>query len=166
MTHDQEEALGLSDRIAVFNDGRIEQVGSGEELYERPRTRFVAEFLGESNVFAGTLGRSGRDRVLVVDHHELVVSESALADGEPAAIVVRPDHVAVVRDGAVASGHNVLAGTVREVIYLGTARKLEVEMPDGRTMIVREPADVPAAVTRGDDVRLSWDPHSAALVAA
>src|SRR5690606_11786240 len=65
VTHDQEEALVMSDRIAVFCDGRIDQLGTADELYERPRTRFVAEFLGESNVFAGRVEPDGLGRCVV-----------------------------------------------------------------------------------------------------
>jgi putative spermidine/putrescine transport system ATP-binding protein len=161
VTHDQEEAMVLSDRVAVFNTGRIEQVGTGEELYERPRTRFVAEFVGDSNVFSGTLRRGSGE--LECAARRLTVPPGELADGIPSALVVRPEKVGIVSE-ADATDANVLNGTVRELIYLGNARKLEVVLPDGMLVLVRESGVVGPPIERGDEVLLTWATDDAVLV--
>src|SRR5581483_8600606 len=98
VTHDQEEALAMSDRIAVYHQGRIEQLGSGEDLYERPATLFVAEFMGESTVFRGRVERDGADAWLASAAARLPIDPAAcaalgLGTGERAALVVRPERL-------------------------------------------------------------------------
>ena len=169
VTHDQEEALVMSDRIAVYNRGRIEQVGTGEELYERPASLFVADFIGESNIFRGRLDAD----VLVSNGLRLPFAEAAreragLAPRTGAAVVVRPERLRVRAtasggsDGAVAR----VPGVVREVIYLGSMRKYVIELEGGcvaraRVHVGQEDADLRA----GDRVEVSWDVEQGVLVA-
>ena len=132
VTHDQEEALALSDRIAVFNQGQIEQVGTGEDLYLRPATLFVAEFLGESTVIAGSNGES---------------------------IVVRPERAQLVPKGKqVGTGRTALDAVVVEEVYLGHDRKLRVRLPQGEIGIVRESAGSMSDLRIGDSARFTWSP--------
>jgi putative spermidine/putrescine transport system ATP-binding protein len=162
VTHDQEEALVLSDRIAVFRDGRIEQLGSAEELYERPRTLFVAEFIGESNVFRGRLARSGDEVEVAGDGYRLQARAAVdLPDGAPAAVVVRPERLRVAEDGA---DGNVLDATVRQVIYLGSSRRLELEFRDGARGHLREPSNVARSFGEGDAIRVAWAPGDGVVV--
>ena len=139
VTHDQEEALTLSDRVAVFNLGRIEQLGTPREIYENPQSEFVAAFVGTSNIFgpeesAALLGRSGSHSV-------------------------RPEKVSIVDRGAPTTpGVVSLDGTIAEVIYLGTATRLLVELASGRRISVLE-QNVTARASddrRGDAVRLQF----------
>ena len=118
VTHDQEEALTLSDRIAVFNDGRIVQLGTPAELYERPGSRFVADFVGTSNLFDEERSRSilGRD-----GHHS-----------------VRPEKMTVTRAGLDGEGVRNVPGTVVEAIYLGSGVRLVVDLDDGTRVTVLE----------------------------
>lgn len=124
VTHDQEEAMNLSDRIALFNQGRIEQVGTPESLYETPDTLFTARFLGESNVFEldhhdGT-SATWEDRLWRVEPR---TATSRLAVGAAAAVVVRPEDVRIVDDAAaVPPDANLVAATVRAVEYMGSYR--------------------------------------------
>ena len=138
VTHDQEEALTLSDRIAVFNDGRIEQLGTPTELYERPESRFVADFVGTSNLFDEERSRSilGRD-----GHHS-----------------VRPEKMTVTRDGLVGEGVRNVPGTVVEAIYLGSGVRLVVDLDDGTRVTVLEQNVRERAHDdeRGDRVVVSW----------
>jgi putative spermidine/putrescine transport system ATP-binding protein len=130
VTHDQEEALALSDRIAVFNRGKIEQVGTGEDLYLRPATLFVAKFLGESTVIDGSNGES---------------------------IVVRPERAQLVPTGtAVNGGRTALDATIVEEIYLGHDRKLRVRLPRGEVGIVRESASSMSDLGIGDSALFTW----------
>src|SRR5699024_6782002 len=124
VTHDQNEALALSDRIAVFNEGRIEQVGTAEELYERPASLFVAEFIGESNVFHGTLNDDG---ALVADEVTVQTNAGAREVGTAAAVVVRPERLSVrPLDVSGEDGLNHISGTVAAAAYLGSHRRVSV----------------------------------------
>ncbi|GAA2033029.1 ABC transporter ATP-binding protein [Agromyces tropicus] len=137
VTHDQEEALTLSDRVAVFNNGRIEQLGTPAELYERPSSRFVADFVGTSNLFDDAvsrelLGRGG--------HHS-----------------VRPEKMAV-GSGEAGAGVRNAAGTVVETIYLGSGIRLVVDLDAGVRVSVLEQNDRNRVHDdeRGDRVVVSW----------
>ncbi len=165
VTHDQEEALALSDRIAVFNEGGIEQVGTPDELYEDPRTVFVAEFLGDSNVLRGTVNPDGRS--LKGSHFELVLGNgrTRVRPGRSGAVVVRPERIHILTDGQVAAPeHNVLEAKVTEVVYLGAARKVVLEFPWGAKGLVREAMRLASSADRGDQVRVAWAPEESVLV--
>jgi putative spermidine/putrescine transport system ATP-binding protein len=165
VTHDQEEALVLSDRIAVFNHGKIEQVGTATDLYERPETLFVAEFIGESNCFAGRYRRDGNFGIVASEQLELrgpAVTDTANQD---AVLVVRPERVSIRREGVTPTASaNVLQGTVKQVIYLGSARKTEVVLSDGRELVVREPAGVGESPESGQPVEAFWDPEHSVML--
>ncbi|MFE5858330.1 ABC transporter ATP-binding protein [Streptomyces sp. NPDC056500] len=164
VTHDQEEALALSDRIAVFNDGRIEQVGTPEELYERPATLFVAQFLGESNVFPGRCTTPG---VLTGEGYELTVPKAGAqgSSAEDVALVVRPERMRLLAAGEpVPPGHNALTGTVTEVVYFGAHRRISVELECNVRAQLREPAGQEGAAAPGAAARIVWPVDHAALV--
>lgn len=141
VTHDQHEALTLSDRIAVFNQGRIEQVGTPSELYETPRTLFVAQFLGESNTFPG-LDRPG------------------------SVVVVRPERVALHGDpGAVPSGHRRFEATVTDIVYVGNHHQVGLRFADGTTGSAMCLAGTSLPAIPGRTVTASWDPRHETVVA-
>ena len=154
VTHDQEEALTLSDRIAVFNEGRIEQVGTPEELYERPATLFVSRFIGESNALSGEVRDGG-----FVSHHGVRVPAPALADG-PAIAVVRPERLRV-DSGAAVGADCVLEGTVSDITYLGAQRRLELTTDEG-PIIVRSGVETDTPEI-GAGVRLTWSAERTAV---
>jgi iron(III) transport system ATP-binding protein len=133
VTHDQEEALSLSDRVAVMKDGRVLQVGRPKELYERPRTRFVADFVGTNNLVPGRVsGRAGAE--LMVD--TAVGTLRAVSDvsvGERCVLAIRPENVAVDA-GAGSSAGNVVRGRVSFVSYLGSALRYDVEAGSGQVL--------------------------------
>jgi len=159
VTHDQDEALVMSDRIAVFNSGTIEQVGTAEQLYERPTTLFVAEFLGDSNVLPGVIANGLAGRRLCGDGYELALPDgAALPTGSRGVMTVRPERIAVVPDTPTAppSRGNALAGKVRQVIYMGGIRRLEIDVA-GFTMIAQEQAGAGSPVVAGDAVLATWD---------
>lgn len=163
VTHDQEEALALSDRIAVFNHGHIEQVGRAEDLYERPATQFVAEFLGDSTVFPGTVTHGGIDTPLGV----LQVTDSSIEVGCAAALVVRPEQLGIA-DSAddVPIGRNVLQATVSEVVYLGPTLKFIVNFNNGQSGMVRVSSRDGSGIGLGMRVVVHWRPNEAILVRA
>lgn len=165
VTHDQEEALALSDRIAVFNDGGIEQVGTPDELYERPSTVFVAEFLGDSNVLRGTVSHDLS--TLKGTHYELTLrpGHGRVRAGGSGAVVVRPERIRVLTQGQVAPPEfNVLEAAVAEVVYLGAARKVMLEFPWGVKGLVREAMRDASTAERGDLVKVAWSPEDSVLV--
>ncbi|MBS1877943.1 MAG: ABC transporter ATP-binding protein [Actinobacteria bacterium] len=165
VTHDQEEALVLSDRIAVFNHGKIEQVGTATELYERPETLFVAEFVGESNCFKGRYRRDGDLGIIASEQFELRGPAAHGGDDPNAVLVVRPERVNIRRDGiSPSNGANILQGTVKQVIYLGSARKTEVVLSDGRELVVRESASVGTGPAAGQPVEVFWAPDDSVLL--
>jgi putative spermidine/putrescine transport system ATP-binding protein len=144
VTHDQEEALTMSDRIAVLRDGRIEQVGAPAEVYERPANPFVAGFVGTSNVLAGRAAA------------ELV--------GEPGTFTVRPEKIQVLGPDAEApAGHCQAAGTVRDVAYAGPVTRLTVTLEVGGELVVLQQnlstTSAEVAALAGGRVKLVWRPE-------
>ncbi|WP_299951264.1 ABC transporter ATP-binding protein [uncultured Ruegeria sp.] len=137
VTHDQEEALVMSDRIAVFNAGRIEQIGTPRDLYEAPQTKFVADFIGETNFVSGTV-EAVNGSVAKVRGLDGQLS-TQLAEGSRAVLAIRPERLHVL--GGDASGDdNSLTGTVKELIYLGQSRKAIIALEDGTEVTALEQA--------------------------
>ncbi len=162
VTHDQEEALVLSDRIAVFNKGRIEQVGTGHELYTTPQTLFVGQFIGESSVLRGPHRGAGGETAVEVGGVPLVAPGVVPAAGKQV-ILLRPEAVSVQAPGT-GGARNIIAGTVREMLYLGSAMKYEVTLADGSHVTARTPTQgAPFAI--GSTVELAWNPADSTLLA-
>ncbi|MEP9396355.1 ABC transporter ATP-binding protein [Mesorhizobium sp. KR2-14] len=164
VTHDQEEALVLSDRIAVFNQGRIEQIGTGRELYDEPATLFVGKFIGESTTLRGTAEAAGGETGLTIAGQK-AVAKGHLSDGRKPVILLRPEKLALAAAGApLADGHNSLAGRVSEAIYLGSGSKYQVTLKDGSVAIVRSPLEA-ASFSIGDEVDVRWSIADSKLLA-
>ncbi len=138
VTHDQSEALTMSDRIAVFRAGRIMQLGTPEEVYERPANAFVAGFVGENNRLDGVVEASGGEgtRIRLPGGTVLLGAPSALPAGAPAVLSLRLERI-VVRPSAV-PGPNLVEGRLEEVIYLGDHRRLRLRLPDGQVLVARQ----------------------------
>jgi len=149
VTHDQEEALTMSDRIAVFHRGRIEQMGSPSEVYEEPETEFVAGFVGTSNILRGEVAQRwlGRDGVFSL----------------------RPERIRLLAPGAPApAGFRAATGTIRGLVYAGMVSRYTVELDGGGTVAVVAQNLATAArdtgAQRGQSVTVAWDPaHSRPL---
>jgi len=165
VTHDQEEALTMSDRIAVMNRGKVEQIGVPEDVYERPATTFVAGFIGVSNLMPATVERA--EEVRLDQGPTVRAPTDGLASGERCHAVVRPEklHIdAIAGNGAVHSnGLPRVEGIVESSLYLGTATQLGVDLGEGVRMTVLVPnaseaerAELPGAGVR---VALSWEPE-------
>jgi putative spermidine/putrescine transport system ATP-binding protein len=142
VTHDQEEALTMSDRLAVFDRGRIEQIGTPAEVYERPATGFVAGFVGTSNVLAGDAARA--------------------ITGDPQAFTIRPEKIAMVEvDAPVDADRCTATGRVRDVVYLGAVTRYIVQLDVGGELVVMQQnlttSSMEALQVRGNSVRLVWD---------
>jgi len=164
VTHDQNEALTMSDRIAVMNDGIIEQLGTPREIYEHPRTRFVAGFIGTSNVLTGTVARvDGGRAVIEVNQSERIivpVHEVNVRAGQELELTVRPEKIELSTAEPSSDGCR-LRGTVTEVVYLGTSTNFSVNTTTGADMVVfqQNSASADVVAERGDGVWLSWHPQ-------
>jgi spermidine/putrescine transport system ATP-binding protein len=166
VTHDQEEALTMSDRIAVMNHGRIEQVDSPERVYERPTTNFVAGFIGVSNLMPGTVSSVDGDRVRMrLDSGvELDAPADGVANGERCYAVVRPEKLRIAHvNGHGSDDGPSVEGTVEASVFLGTSTQIVVSLPDEVRMTVLVPNADEAERARlpggGARVRLSWAPE-------
>jgi putative spermidine/putrescine transport system ATP-binding protein len=165
VTHDQEEALTMSDRVAVMRQGRIEQVGTPAELYETPASRFVADFLGESNFLDGVVvgtGEGGRYRIRAADGLELTgVGTALLRPGQAVTAAVRPERFLC---GAASLGANACRGVVSEVIYAGDATRYRVALGGDVAVTVKVPNRLGGpAYTPGQALPLAWDPAETRL---
>jgi spermidine/putrescine transport system ATP-binding protein len=138
VTHDQEEALTMSDRIAVLAQGKVEQVGGPQEIYARPATTYVAGFLGSANIFdADLLTCAGDEATCAALDTKVGARVDAEIEPGPAAIVIRPERIAMVGpDDPVPAGRNALRGMVRDIVYLGAATRARIELPAGHTLTV------------------------------
>jgi putative spermidine/putrescine transport system ATP-binding protein len=164
VTHDQEEALALSDRIAVFNNGQIEQVGTGTDLYERPSSLFVGKFIGESSIVRGPLEVDGDDSVMDVQGVR-VSARGRLAAGAAGALLLRPESGRLVPEGErVPVGTNALPVTVVEQIYLGSVWKYEIRLPDGSAGFVRHAKGDRNVFGADTAATLVWNPRDAVLL--
>jgi spermidine/putrescine ABC transporter ATP-binding subunit len=134
VTHDQEEALSLSDRVAVMKDGRVLQVGPPKELYERPQTRFVADFVGTNNLVPGEVSERRGDRLLVRTALGALEAIPAGALGERCVLAIRPENAALAE--APAGGDNAVRGRVAFAAYLGNALRYDVETAGGQVLKV------------------------------
>ena len=169
VTHDQEEAMTMADTIAVMNAGVIEQMGAPEELYENPRTTFVANFLGQTNLIEGKVtGRSGD--VVSVEMHGIGVSVDAgraHTEGGEGWVGIRPEKVLIGDEGESldAPGNTIPGGVVSDVSFTGVSTSYLVRMPWGQELMVFEQNTGRRKIFReGDRVELSWRPEYAFLL--
>ncbi len=151
VTHDQEEALTMSDRVAVFNEGRVEQLGAPADIYERPTTAFVAGFVGTSNLLAGDVARG--------------------ALGREGTFTIRPEKIRIeAPDAPLGPGEQGAAGTIAEVVYLGAGTRYRVDLAAGGTLTVdaqnTTTTSADALTTRGRAVQLVWNRDHVLGVAA
>jgi putative spermidine/putrescine transport system ATP-binding protein len=156
VTHDQEEALALADRICLMNDGQIEQLGKPEDIYERPANTFVADFIGASNLIYGTIAADGR--IETADGVLPLPDGCSAPVGEQAALVVRPEKLLLCK-----SDDGFLSGRVEESIYAGSETRLLVRLPSETLLTVRRGAGLPP-VAIGENVFMHWDREQARLL--
>jgi spermidine/putrescine transport system ATP-binding protein len=170
VTHDQEEAMTMSDRLAVMRHGKIEQIGGPEDVYERPATEFVAGFLGASNLLSGKLaGTSGTVTTIRLDSGQdvrLPSSEVPTDIDTDVKVGVRPEKITIEPDeGAAPMGVNCVSGLLRMSTYIGVSHQYKVEGPEGKELTVYvQNLDIARAPQPGEKVRLLWKPEHTFLV--
>ncbi|MBW7917369.1 MAG: ABC transporter ATP-binding protein [Trueperaceae bacterium] len=177
VTHDQEEALTMADRIAVMNAGEVLQVGRADDIYERPVDRFVADFIGETNFMTGVLesksGATGRVRLEGGTVLTGVLREPDVSVGHGVALAVRPEKLTVVslavgEGAAPEDGHATLPGTITAVHYLGTDARYLVRLDGGAVVVARvqnQQHGFAGMLVEGTPVRLSWHVEHGSILA-
>ena len=151
VTHDQEEALTMSDRIAVMRSGRILQIGSPREIYDAPTHRFVADFIGDINILEGEAQAMGedRDRVRLKDGTELEArTPRGWTGGGEVAVTIRPESARLAAPGESAT----LTGTLENVVYFGAATNLHLRLASGEEFVLRHPGGAATTIVPGDAV--------------
>lgn len=164
VTHDQEEALSMSDRVVVMEEGHIEQVGTPRQVYEEPQTLNVAKFIGEVNIFEGeVITHSGNKQFIVdvLDQHRTVLSSRQFTPGEKVHVIIRPEDVRVWGQAEVSDSNEMFAGSVEEVIYKGTTVDLMVRLANNKTIAATEffnEDDDRLEYKIGEQVWVNWTP--------
>jgi spermidine/putrescine transport system ATP-binding protein len=170
VTHDQEEALAMSDRIAVMSAGRVRQLGTPGEIYDAPTDRFVAGFVGASNLFGGTWrsdATPGRGRVVVSEAVAVEVATAAPPiDGARVECLLRPEQLAFEAAGAADAHTGALAATVERVVFVGADRHVHVRLADGAVVqaLQRHARGDPGGPAAGDAIRLRYRPDAVHLL--
>lgn len=160
VTHDQEEALTMSDRICIMNEGVLQQVGTPFEIYETPQTKFVATFIGETNLFEGSVAeKTGEGLHIAVEPGDFTVNGSGFNKGDMIAVSVRPERM-LYSDSPV-GGFN-LMGRVREQVYVGSVLKTIVVLSNGNEIKIERLAG--QELPKGDTVYLYWKDGDAKLI--
>ena len=158
VTHDQEEALTMSDRIAVMDKGKVVQVGSPLEIYNSPATKFVSNFIGDSNLFEATVETIEKERTSArtKEQERLFIPGMGLTKGEPLIIAVRPEKVKFLAGDEKAE--NAFCGLVESANFMGVSIMYRIVLPSGRLLFVMEPNDGSKPIFRpGQEVRVGWD---------
>jgi putrescine transport system ATP-binding protein len=156
VTHDQEEAMAVADRIAVMDHGRIVQIGTPSEIYEQPATRYVADFIGDVNLIEAKV--TGRDEQVLLLQSDLmptplrVATDAQMAIGTAAAIALRPEKVKISVRKAADSVENTVRGVVTGIAYLGDFSVYRVTLENGRVFKAARPN-----IARVSDQQIAWD---------
>jgi spermidine/putrescine transport system ATP-binding protein len=161
VTHDQEEALTMSDRMAVMSDGRVQQLGTPQDVYEEPETSFVADFLGVSNLMEAVAEGDGRvrlgDAVLVAERGDRMARGAVR-------LTIRPERIRLEPPGS--DSVNSLPGTVRRIVYLGSFTQVFVELPTGKMLQATVPAGISSTPRDGDAVSVLLPPEALRVLGA
>lgn len=171
VTHDQEEALTMSDRIAVMNKGKIEQIGVPDEIYERPRTKFVADFIGETNMFEGQItGINGDEANITVEDgvnlniKDIQIKQGKIQNEDNVIIAIRPERIRLNLNED--ENSNNVKVKIKERIYVGSVNKTVVLLKNGREVTVNEPASNTLSIPQGvKDVYISWKYEDTVVIA-
>jgi spermidine/putrescine transport system ATP-binding protein len=164
VTHDQEEALTMSDRIAVMNEGKVQQVADPPTLYELPKNRFVADFIGQTNVFSGMVESVSDRRVTLRtasgEKVEATAREAKVEVGSEAHATVRPEKI---RFGS--EGDNVSTARIRQIVYLGVSTQYIAELPDGEKLVLyQQNSREDANPEIGEEVPVAWDARNCLIL--
>jgi ABC-type Fe3+/spermidine/putrescine transport system ATPase subunit len=167
VTHDQEEALVMSDRIVVMNEGRIVQKGTPAEIYDQPTSVFASHFIGEANLLAGVVAASEEGATVVeVDGLRLLAPPADLALGSEAVVSIRPERVRLAAGTSPDPAENRFRGRIRHRIFLGHSIRYVVEIAPETLVTVQTGADDALAESAGAEVEVTWRTSSSRLLPA
>ena len=157
VTHDQREALVMSDRVSVMDQGRIAQLADPQTLYDAPANRFVASFIGEANITTVTALATARDHLEITTGWGVTVRAPAQPHAAGCACMVRPEKITAVPSGMLPTGQNGVNATVREAVFMGDGTRYAMQTATGETLLVRQPnrAGLPA-LRPGEAALLTW----------
>ncbi|MCP4387676.1 MAG: ABC transporter ATP-binding protein, partial [Gammaproteobacteria bacterium] len=173
VTHDQEEAMTLSTRIAVMEAGRFQQIGTPTEIYEFPNSRLVANFIGNANMFEGRVSENGPDHVIVESHDPTcqfyIDHGMSIQEGSKVWIALRPEKVNISKTPPVDGGANTIKGMVDDIGYLGGTSTYRVKIGDDRIVEITSPnqlrpKDGNPPIDWDQEVYLSWQPSSSVVL--
>ncbi|WP_407639173.1 ABC transporter ATP-binding protein [Alteribacillus iranensis] len=164
VTHDQEEALTMSDRIVVMNQGQIEQMGLPDEIYERPKTKFVADFIGETNFFEGTVkGGEGSNLYMSIGEQKVSIhNHSNIESGEDIYLSIRPERIHITQEPGNKS-QDYLKVKIQDKIYIGSVTKIVASFSDGQKITAHSPYDKTLHLQEGDNLYIYWNPENAVI---
>ena len=170
VTHDQEEALTMSDSVAVMNAGRVEQIGTPRDIYDHPATRFVADFIGTANFLPVRVRavQNGRTTVVLSGRDLLVPSRTGVHEGSEAELSIRPERLWLTREAGGGSG-NSLPGTVLESVFMGACTRFSVQVTEGHVLLAEQQNQEHGTASEfrpGEPVWVHWGPASATLLPA
>lgn len=163
VTHDQEEALTMSDRIVVMNDGEIQQIGTPHEIYESPASLFIADFIGETNILKGEVGeRNGKTTTVEIAGQEVFIpNDSALQKKDKIKLCIRPEKINISTESTQSSSE--IKGTFKETIYIGAITKVVIQLSDDQEIIVNCSSDKLkrlGQLTNNTPLYVKWDPKN------
>ncbi len=157
VTHDQEEALTMSDRIVVLNEGKVEQLGTPDEIYHRPASRFVTEFIGESNIFSGTVVASDGQLARVnVGGTEVLCTQQNLTPGEQVSLLLRPEHFQL-QSADQPNGSTGISAVLEQSVFIGRDHQLHCRMPNGQPLSALIRSSL-SGIKPGQALTLEYDP--------
>ncbi len=163
VTHDQEEALTMSDDIGVINQGRLEQIGDARKIYEKPATKFVAGFIGETNLIDGQVKEVGDKAVVDHDSFESLVLPYGLKSGQKVTLAIRPEKMRMGQEAK--ASVNRLSGKILDEVYIGSSAKVQAEVEGGLVLriqvLIKDVGKVPEI---GSEVQVGWDPENVAII--
>jgi len=161
VTHDQEEALTMSDRIAIMYGGNLEQIGTPKEIYEKPASKFVADFIGESNIFYGVANRLGNDTLTVaLENGNVTAIDPQVKDNEIIYVLVRPENIKLSKNPV--DGFT-LIGKVKEHVYIGNVNKTVIMLPTGMEVKMNTNPKV-ELLSLGSEMYIYWEKEDAVVI--
>jgi putative spermidine/putrescine transport system ATP-binding protein/mannopine transport system ATP-binding protein len=168
VTHDQEEALSMSDRVVIMNHGRVVQVGSPQELYERPSTVFASKFIGKSNILRGVVNQVDGNEVLyaIADKYfQQLVSNEKFSKNDEIILALRPEKIKIARCKVASNEVNILVGRIIDITYFGSTISVNVETDSVGEFIVEVQAwNNQETLEEGQEISLTWSPDAAFTV--
>jgi len=168
VTHDQEEALSMSDRVVIMNHGRVVQVGSPQELYERPSTVFASKFIGKSNILRGVVNQVDGNEVLyaIADKYfQQLVSNEKFSKNDEIILALRPEKIKITRCKVTSNEVNILVGRIIDITYFGSTISVNVETDSVGEFIVEVQAwNNQETLEEGQEILLTWSPDAAFTV--